>query len=165
MTLADRIVVLNNRRIEQIGTPMQIYHAPATRFVAGFVGSPAMNFMSVEVVGIGTNQHARLGNGRQIKLRSKIEREGQYELGIRPESVRIVGEAADIEGTIAVIERLGERSLLHIRQDNGRQDNGPSLVAQDSGTSRASPGEPIRLKLDPTQVHLFDESGNSVLGT
>jgi multiple sugar transport system ATP-binding protein len=160
MTLADRIVVLNNRRIEQIGTPMQIYHTPATRFVAGFVGSPAMNFMAVEVVGTGADQRIDLGNGKQIQLRSRIERPGKFELGFRPESVHIVRADADIEGTIAVVERLGERSLLHVRRDNGA-----TLVAQDSGTSRASPGEPIGLKLDPAQVHLFDDKGNSALGT
>ncbi len=160
MTLADRIVVLNNRRIEQIGTPMQIYHTPATRFVAGFVGSPAMNFMAAEVIGNGPDQRLSLGNGRQIQLRSKIERSGPFALGFRPKSVRIVHENADIEGHIAVIERLGERSLLHIRQDNGT-----TLVAQDSGTSQANVGEPIGLRLDPAQIHLFDESGASVLGT
>ena len=115
MTLADRIVVLNDRRIEQIGTPMEIYLRPVSRFVAGFVGSPGMNFLPAQVAN-GSAAVARLADGAEVPLHlDSRPGPGSYELGIRPEGVRVVGSATGFEGTTqaraGVVERLGERTL------------------------------------------------------
>ena len=157
MTLADRIVVLNNRHIEQIGTPMEIYRAPETRFVAGFVGSPPMNFIPVEATRTEGGTMVKLANGKEMWLAAKVAQSGPYELGIRPEAILIASEDADFEGHINVVERLGERSLLHIRQNDGA-----SIIVQDVGASRAASGDAIMLKLDRNEVHLFDQAGLSV---
>jgi multiple sugar transport system ATP-binding protein len=158
MTLADRIVVLNNRRIEQIGTPMEVYLRPASRFVAGFVGSPGMNFMKADV-DAADEPLARLGDGAALPLDFEIPGPGTYELGIRPEGVRVVGSPDGNPTTHAkagVVERLGERTLVYCTLADGTE-----LIAQDSGRSEIAPGDQIRLGFDASAVHLFDRSGQA----
>ena len=84
MTLADRIVVLNDCRIEQVGTPMEVYARPASRFVASFVGSPAMNFLPVTVSGSGDRLSARLSDGSLVDLPGAPADKDWNELGVRP---------------------------------------------------------------------------------
>ncbi|MBW8639946.1 sn-glycerol-3-phosphate ABC transporter ATP-binding protein UgpC [Hoeflea sp. WL0058] len=157
MTLADRIVVLNDRQIEQIGTPMEIYLRPASRFVAGFVGSPGMNFLQVEVTE-SDNSVARLADGTVVPLQVDHPGCGSYELGIRPEAIRVVvaggGDHATTRATAGVVERLGERTLVYCTLRDGSE-----LVAQDSGRSQVAPGDEIALSFDPSAVHLFDHKG------
>jgi len=157
MTLADRIVVLNDRRIEQIGTPMDVYHKPATRFVAGFVGSPAMNFLQVKVKGTRQRQETETASGIPVKLDIKLPAAGQYELGFRPEAVRITKEGGQISGTVVVVERLGDRSLVHVRQSDGS-----IIVAQEGGKTDVTAGLGVELHIDASQIHLFDAAGRSV---
>ena len=157
MTLADRIVVLNDRRIEQIGTPMDVYHKPATRFVAGFVGSPAMNFLQVKVKGTRQRQETETASGIPVKLDIKLPAAGQYELGFRPEAVRIIKEGGQISGTVVVVERLGDRSLVHVRQSDGS-----IIVAQEGGKTDVAAGADAELHIDASQIHLFDAAGRSV---
>ena len=157
MTLADRIVVLNDRRIEQIGTPMDVYHKPATRFVAGFVGSPAMNFLQVKVKGTRQRQETETASGIPVKLDIKLPAAGQYELGFRPEAVRIIKEGGQISGTVVVVERLGDRSLVHVRQSDGS-----IIVAQEGGKIDVAAGAQAELHIDASQIHLFDAAGRSV---
>jgi multiple sugar transport system ATP-binding protein len=157
MTLADRIVVLNDRRIEQIGTPMEVYHKPATRFVAGFVGSPAMNFLQVKVKGTRQRQETETASGIPVKLDIKLPAAGQYELGFRPEAVRITKEGGQISGTVVVVERLGDRSLVHVRQSDGS-----IIVAQEGGKTDVAAGAEAELHIDASQIHLFDAAGRSV---
>ena len=157
MTLADRIVVLNDRRIEQIGTPMEVYHKPATRFVAGFVGSPAMNFLQVKVKGTRQRQETETASGIPVKLDIKLPAAGQYELGFRPEAVRITKEGGQISGTVVVVERLGDRSLVHVRQSDGS-----IIVAQEGGKTDVTAGLGVELHIDASQIHLFDAAGRSV---
>jgi multiple sugar transport system ATP-binding protein len=157
MTLADRIVVLNDRRIEQIGTPMEVYHKPATRFVAGFVGSPAMNFLQVKVKGTRQRQETETASGIPVKLDIKLPAAGQYELGFRPEAVRITKEGGQISGTVVVVERLGDRSLVHVRQSDGS-----IIVAQEGGKTDIAAGSEAELHIDASQIHLFDAAGRSV---
>jgi multiple sugar transport system ATP-binding protein len=156
MTLADRIVILNNRRIEQIGTPLEVYMRPASRFVAAFVGSPAMNFLEVQIVRRGTGPAAILPSGAALPLAIELPKEGRYELGIRPENLRVVAGGGDISGEATIIERLGDRTLVHVRLADGR-----TLTAQDSGRSAVSPGDGVALALDRSEMHLFDDSGRA----
>ncbi|WP_174803584.1 ABC transporter ATP-binding protein [Martelella limonii] len=157
MTLADRIVVLNNCQIEQIGTPMEVYLRPASRFVAGFVGSPGMNFLKADITG-SERLEARLSDGATIDVAIENVAPGAYELGIRPESVAVAteGQQATTTATVSVVERLGERTLLYCALEDGSE-----LIATDSGRSDIRPGDKVGLVFDTTALHLFDEAGRA----
>lgn len=155
MTLADRIIILNDCQIEQIGTPMDVYLYPNSRFVAGFVGSPGMNFLQAELSGTAGKQQAILGDGSQIELSVDLG-PGAYELGIRPEAVRVSATPAATTGTATVVERLGERTLVHLRLEDGTE-----LIAQDGGHSEVKPGDLVHLTFDTSQLHLFDDKGRA----
>ncbi|HVG47280.1 MAG TPA: sn-glycerol-3-phosphate ABC transporter ATP-binding protein UgpC [Rubellimicrobium sp.] len=156
MTLADRIVVLNDRRIEQIGTPMEVYSRPASRFVAGFVGSPAMNFLDVAVEARGAERVAVLPSGVRLPLPVSLAEAGSYQLGIRPENLRVVPAGGDLQGEATVVERLGDRTLVHVRLPNSAL-----VTAQDTGRSALVPGARVGLEIDSREVHLFDQTGQA----
>ena len=146
MTMADRIVVLNGGRIEQIGTPLALYHQPQTRFVAGFLGAPAMNFLPV------TADRDTLhlpGGGR---LTASGLRQGASELGVRPERLRVVEgpEPAHLSGTVIVLEPLGADTLVTL------DCAGHKVVVRLPGDCTQRLGETLRLALDPEAVVLFD---------
>ncbi|HEY4202211.1 MAG TPA: sn-glycerol-3-phosphate ABC transporter ATP-binding protein UgpC [Devosiaceae bacterium] len=154
MTLASRIVVMNNRKIEQIGTPMEIYSRPASRFVANFVGSPAMNFLPVAGI---TDQNGKalvtLRDNSSIQTEiptATLPAGSELTLGIRAEAVRVASEGT-VSGQSDVIERLGDRTLAYVRlKDNS------TIVAEDAGGSGLAVGQPITLNLDGRAAHLFD---------
>jgi multiple sugar transport system ATP-binding protein len=154
MTLADRIVVLNNCRIEQVGHPMEVYQRPATRFVATFVGSPAMNILPITVSGSGDRLNARLSDGSLVEIAGAPADRDWRELGIRPEAVTVVPEGGELSAIANVVERLGERTLVHARLADGSQ-----IIAQDRGLSSIEPGATIRLKVDTAALHLFTADG------
>jgi multiple sugar transport system ATP-binding protein len=157
MTLADRIVILNDCRIEQVGTPMEVYSRPASRFVAGFIGSPAMNLLPVTLTGSGDRVAARLGDGAVVPLPSGPPGEGPWELGIRPEALAVVTDGGSTGATATVVERLGDRTLIHAKLADGIQ-----VIAQDSGKSVVRAGDRVRLSFDASALHLFDGQGRAV---
>jgi multiple sugar transport system ATP-binding protein len=157
MTLADRIVILNNCRIEQVGTPIEVYTRPASRFVAGFVGSPSMNFLPVTLTGTGDRAAARLGDGAVVPLPKAPAGDGPWELGIRPEALTVVKDGLT-KATATVVERLGDRTLVYARLTDGTQ-----VIAQDSGKSAVKAGDTISLAFDTSELHLFDGQGRAVL--
>jgi len=154
MTLADRIVVINERRIEQIGTPMEIYRRPATRFVASFVGTPRINLFPVKVAQADGKVLARLADGATI--RTEIPFDGfsdgaDMTLGLRAEAMRIADSTADhVRGTARVVERLGDRTLVHVALADGTL-----LTAEDRGDSTLQPGQAVGLAVDGGAAHLF----------
>ncbi len=160
MTLADRIVVLNNRKIEQIGGPMEIYSRPVSEFVARFVGSPTMNFLDVDIASEGGFARATFPDG--AKLQTNILTTGlpekRMKLGIRAEAVKCVSEAAaaTTEGKVDVLERLGDRTLLYTRLADDSV-----VVAEDIGLSRARIGDTVHLAFDGTACHLFGSDGKA----
>ncbi len=159
MTLADRIVVLNGGRIEQIGTPMEIYRRPATRFVATFVGTPRINLVPAQVVEEQGRALARLADGACIWTDVPCSGlpGGEMTLGIRAESVRIVDAAAGAaRGTVRVVERLGDRTLVHVALADGTL-----LTAEDRGDSSVQPGQQAGLELDGAAAHLFAADGTA----
>jgi multiple sugar transport system ATP-binding protein len=156
MTLADRIVILNNCRIEQMGRPVDVYARPASRFVATFVGSPAMNILPVTVSGSGDRLNARLTDGSLVELRGAPVNRDWRELGVRPESLTVVAEGNETSATATVVERLGERTLVYARLADGTQ-----VTAQDRGLSSVKPGDAVRLKFDTTALHLFAADGSA----
>jgi multiple sugar transport system ATP-binding protein len=157
MTLADRIVVLKDGTIQQVGTPMEIYDAPANRFVAGFFGTPAMNFLRAEVAGDG-----RLLRGAGFELPVTGSPGSPYRdadttagkdviVGIRPEAVGL-----DARGGIAVPaevnlrEVLGAEVVLHVASPAGE------LTVRADAKQSARPGDRVTVYLDPGALHLFD---------
>lgn len=160
MTLATRIVVMNRGRIEQVGRPMEIYRNPASRFVAGFIGSPAMNFLDVVQAGGAYGEAAvRLPDGTLVQTtvsESRLPSSAKLELGVRPESLSI--ERADapgvLVGTAEVVERLGDQTHAHISLRSGGV-----VIAHAHRDSTITAGDAVGLRIDGTAVHLFDELG------
>ncbi|HUN51912.1 MAG TPA: sn-glycerol-3-phosphate import ATP-binding protein UgpC [Candidatus Sulfotelmatobacter sp.] len=151
MTLADRLVVMNAGRAEQIGTPKEVYERPSTTYVAGFIGSPAMNFLPVDVA----EHNVRLPDGSRLAIRGNgiAEQAGRgVTLGLRPEHLALAGEAADdtLALTVEVAEELGADTLVHGHV--GTAD----LVARLPGQAAIAAGDRLRLRPDPRMLHLFD---------
>jgi multiple sugar transport system ATP-binding protein len=153
MTLADRIVVLNRGRIEQQGTPIELYRNPVNMFVAGFIGSPAMNFLEATVISNGTAPAARLANGSSIGLNggAKVKDGQPIVLGIRPEHLSNGGSGADIGGSVAMVEPTGAQT--HVTFDLA----GRPAVALVDGSFEAMPGAPFTARISPDLIYLFDK--------
>jgi len=158
MTLADRIVVMNDRRIQQVGAPMDVYTRPANAFVARFVGSPAMTLAAATLVGDGEHARVRLGGGAEVDTRIRregIPTGGPLQLGLRPEAVTVVAEGAGtIDAKVELVERLGDRTLVYARVPDGLE-----VTAQDEGNSGVRVGDRVGLRIDGNSVHLFDADG------
>jgi multiple sugar transport system ATP-binding protein len=159
MTLGDRVVVMRDGFVQQVGEPLDLYNEPANRFVAGFIGSPAMNFAPVHVAEEGGEIHA-VGDGIRLKLpapaaaRLKAHTGRDVTLGIRPEDLRIAsGEAANglgVDAVVEVVERLGSEILLDVKVGGG------SMVAAVEPTVQTKVREQLRLALNPERLHFFD---------
>jgi multiple sugar transport system ATP-binding protein len=158
MTLADRIVVFNDRRIQQVAPPMEIYARPANRFVAQFVGSPSMTIIPAVLQDGGPNATLELGDGVVIPTavpRDSLPAGERVELGLRPEGVRVCRDGEGTTGaTIELVERLGERSLVYARLSDGS-----SVTAEDEGTTTAKVGDRVGLRIDGSAAHLFGPDG------
>ena len=151
MTLADRLVVLNAGRIEQIGSPLDIYHRPASTFVAGFIGSPAMNLLEATRA----EGHWRIG-GQTIAAAPADDR--TVTIGIRAEDLTIVPDAAPgIAMKLDYIEELGAQRLLH-----GTVDGQPLVVATAAEDSFA---DEVRVAVAPSDIHYFDTLSGRRIGT
>jgi multiple sugar transport system ATP-binding protein len=159
MTLATRLAVMNRGRIEQIGNPMEIYRRPATRFVAGFIGTPAMNFLPVDRVSpVNGNAVVKLRDGTVLTTAISDDDVGGAEpltLGVRAESVTLDGAAA-ARGRAEVIERLGDRTLAHVVLADGS-----TLVAQAHRESAVAVGEDVGLSFETAPLQLFDGAGKA----
>jgi ABC-type sugar transport system ATPase subunit len=157
MTLADKIVVMNKGRIEQTGKPLDLYYKPANLFVAGFIGSPAMNFLGATVRKQGV---LTLVDGQELKLKipptAKI---GQsITLGFRPEHTTLDGRRnLKFKGTVDIIERLGETGFVHMRLASGQ-----AIIAEVRGDPGIEIGATTSISLDEQHLHLFDESGKRI---
>lgn len=135
MTMADRIVVLNGGYIEQVGSPMDLYNHPATEFVAGFIGSPKMNFVKGRVA----------------------DAVGAATLGVRPEHIA-VGQGDDTwEGKVTLVERLGHDTILYVRVP----DAGVLTVSLD-GQHNQNVGDTVHLRPKPEFIHKFNEQGKPI---
>ena len=152
MTMADKIIVLNEGRLEQIGAPLDLYHRPKTEFVAGFIGAPSMNFLAVAdeagVIRYGDRELSRrTGGGDGANRVAK--------LGIRPEHLRLAPPAeASLEARIRVKEALGGESYLYVTTDLGDQ-----LVVKTDGDETAASGDRIGLQVPPERLHFFGADG------
>ena len=157
MTLADRIVVMNDRRIQQVGRPMEIYSRPANTFVAQFVGSPAMTLLPAVLAEGDDHASVKLGDGTLVQTRVPLDalrRSRELRLGLRPEAVRVGGGKAASKAKVELVERLGERTLIYARLADGQ-----AITAEDEGTSAVKVGDDVALKIDGASAHLFDAEG------
>jgi ABC-type sugar transport system ATPase subunit len=157
MTLADQIIVMNQGKIEQAGRPLDLYYKPANLFVAGFIGSPAMNFLSVEVSG---KDRVILSDGSSIavKLPSTIRKADKLTLGCRPEHMSLTNpRKATMTGTVDLIERLGEMGYAYVKLNNGQ-----TVIVEVRGESKNSTDDRVGLSFEVTKLHLFDASGKAI---
>jgi len=159
MTLASRIVVLANKGIAQVGTPLALYETPNSEFVAQFIGSPAMNLIAGEIVGTGdiTTIKTKRGGGTVTStVPTRAEDMGAaVNIGIRPEDA-IQTEADDFafEGTIEIRESLGEVTLIYFEKPVVGQE---PVVAKLAGTQTGMRGKSMRLTADPSKIHIFKD--------
>jgi sn-glycerol 3-phosphate transport system ATP-binding protein len=151
MTLADRLVVMNAGRIEQVGTPAEVYRRPSTRYVAGFIGSPAMNFfparpMAADRIAFGANAALTLPRNR-----GHLPESSSIILGVRPEEIQIVpgGSEDSFAFDIEMVEELGAGRLLY-----GRLAETDCIVASPSATA-VSAGQKIFVRIATESIHLF----------
>jgi multiple sugar transport system ATP-binding protein/alpha-glucoside transport system ATP-binding protein len=161
MTLADRIVVLKDGRIEQVGTPMELYRHPGNLFVAQFIGSPAMNILPATIEKPGAQTIISHVGGRKATLPVATPADAAgaaISFGVRPEDLR-VATGADVlfEGPVDYIEQLGEVQLIYV--DVGRADQ--PLVAKLPGNAEVKRGTVLRLTADAGDLHIFDAEGRS----
>ena len=166
MTLADRVVVMNKGRIEQIGPPQLLYHEPASKFVAGLIGSPGMNFIPCSLEASGQGLVVRLSDGTPLPVpadrtaRYQGHAGRQLELGLRPEHVtehRGRTDAADVQMSVIVVEPMGMETLLH-----GTIAGSEATVRIDP-VATPSPGEVATLSASMTYMHLLDPESGKVL--
>jgi multiple sugar transport system ATP-binding protein len=166
MTLGDRVVVMRDGWVQQVGDPMELYNEPANRFVAGFIGSPAMNFATVRIAAENGSLWAE-GDGIRLKVpASMTNRVGAHAgtevtFGIRPEDLRIAVDAdpADmsIDAEVEVIERLGSEILLDVAV-------GPvTMVAAVEPTVAAKMHDRLRLAVNPNRLHFFDNASEAAI--
>ena len=151
MTMADKIVVMHDGIVEQIGTPLDLYDKPANQFVAGFIGSPAMNFLKGQLKANGSAGFVG-PNGVRLPLKTApAHSDGRPAIyGIRPEHFTIADDGAEAE--IVVVEPTGSETQVFAKL------GGEEIVAVFRERHQFQPGEKIRLKPEPTLVHLFDEA-------
>lgn len=158
--MADKIVVLQAGIIEQAGTPLELYHHPRNLFVAGFIGSPKMNFLPAKVTSIdetGTTIQLAHGVSFRIPVRPGRQRVGDaVTLGVRPEHMHLAGEG-ELAGEVMVVERLGGETFLYTQLQDG-----PMVIVQADGEVPTGVHERVAIKLDPATCHLFDAEGLSI---
>jgi multiple sugar transport system ATP-binding protein len=166
MTLGDRVVVMKDGLVQQVGEPLELYNAPANRFVAGFIGSPAMNFAGVRVrdangglkadnAGFDIDIPAEIG----ARLRPYAGRD--VTIGIRPEDLQVANGSHPpglcFDALVEVVERLGPEILLDLQV--GEQ----TMVAAVEPTVRAKRGDKIRFALRPERLHFFDTASEAAI--
>jgi len=159
MTLADRVVVMHDQRIQQVGPPMEIYARPANVWVARFVGSPAMTVADAQLVGSdGGFASVRLGDGSQIDTRvlsDGLTADAPLQIGLRPESVVVTAAGTgSTNAEVELVERLGDRTLVYARMGDGSP-----ITAEDGGLSRVRAGDTVGLRINGAAAHLFGPDG------
>ncbi|MCB1444757.1 MAG: ABC transporter ATP-binding protein, partial [Rhizobiaceae bacterium] len=135
MTLADKIVVLSAGRVEQVGSPMELYNRPANLFVAGFIGSPQMNFIDA----------ARLG------------RSDAATIGIRPEHMTLSRESGEWPGKIIHVEHLGADTIVYLESEKAGL-----ITVRLFGEHAYQPDETVFANFDAAKIHRFDQDGRAI---
>jgi multiple sugar transport system ATP-binding protein len=162
MTLADRIAVLEGGLLRQFGTPMQLYHAPQNQFVAGFIGSPKMNFLDAEVKSIGKSSVSVQGPGfasLDVAVSGEGLRKGdKVTLGIRPEHVVYAKTKSRVKGKLVLVEMLGHQTYFEADIDGNK-----AMTALVNGTEEFTVGDTVGLSFEAEDCHLFRADGTAQL--
>ena len=161
MTLADKIVVLEAGHVRQIGSPLELYHRPQNQFVAGFIGSPRMNFLTVEAVAAGdagiTVRSPDFGEALIPVAGERIPPGASLTLGIRPESVKVGdGFGVALRGQVELVERLGHETFIEVLSAGDH-----AVTALVDGKTLVEMCDSVTIGFDPVECHLFDASGDA----
>jgi multiple sugar transport system ATP-binding protein len=176
MTLGDRVVVLNKGLVQQVDTPERLYRSPVNTFVAGFIGSPSMNFLRGWLEG----RAVRLGSQRLELPGSSRGRDGEVLVGLRPEDFKLANGDGGFDAEIQFTERLGPETLAHFRAEGlsvvqaqeqisaGEEEERPSelsevLVARFDSSVAVAAGDRVRLTIAQDRVRLFDPASGEAL--
>jgi len=160
MTMGDRIAILNDGELQQVATPLECYHEPTNRFVAGFLGEPSMNFFETDLADgtlTGGGFEYPLSEGTLADLGDATE----LVLGIRPEAVEIRKEASapsDFEATVDVVEPMGDENIVYLQFGDDE-----SLVATTSGFDRVGAGDSVVARIPEGAIHVFDRMSGEAL--
>ncbi|HEV7256033.1 MAG TPA: sn-glycerol-3-phosphate ABC transporter ATP-binding protein UgpC [Mesorhizobium sp.] len=163
MTMADKIVVLNAGKVEQVGSPLELYHRPKNLFVAGFIGSPKMNFLKAVAAPLPEGRiGVHLPGGGTIALDARGARLLQEEpvtLGIRPEHLEL-GQAGggQLTGTLKLAEYLGSETMFFLALENGGE-----LAVKADGLAKAAIGSTLCVGVPARACHLFDSEGRTLV--
>lgn len=163
MTMSDRIAILDGGELQQVGTPMECYHKPVNRFVAGFLGEPSMNFFDVTVTG-----NTLKGDGFEYSLsedlRAQIEGKTDMVLGIRPESIEIHDEATGptkFSATIDVVEPHGDENAAHVRFSDRSSEE--TFTVTVDGMRHLVAGQNVGVSFPEDAIHLFDATSGEAI--
>ena len=157
MTMADIVVVMRDGNVEQVGRPLELYDRPANQFIAGFIGSPAMNFFPV-ATRAGSDQLV-LADNQSISLPAHTGLDGEFTMGLRPEHLKQVSDQNGLLATIEAIEQTGSETLLQATLA------GQIVTVLLRERFEGEPGERLSIAADPAQVQLFNrDSGVCILG-
>ena len=165
MTMADRIVILNDGRLQQVGDPKEVYHEPANLFVADFIGSPSMNFRDVELERNADGSGTLVGEGFSYEVSSRFleqidDSTSELVFGIRPEAVDIDPDAPQgkrIEATVDVVEIVGSDNFIYLTL------GGEEFRVRVPSRIEPEEGETVTLTFDEDDIHLFDARTNEAL--
>ncbi len=163
MTMANKIVVLNGGIIEQVGSPLELYHRPRNMFVAGFIGSPKMNFIkAVASPGRGGKINVSLPGGPTVVLEGQGATMGEgvaVTLGVRPEHLLLDGKAdATLPGKVRLAEYLGSETMFYATLGDGSE-----IAVKADGLAKADMGSTLKIGVNAAACHLFDAAGKTVL--
>ncbi|MCD2199500.1 sn-glycerol-3-phosphate ABC transporter ATP-binding protein UgpC [Halobacterium sp. KA-4] len=165
MTMGDRIAILNDGRLQQISTPLECYHKPANKFVAGFLGEPSMNFFDV------TLQDGVLrGDSFEYPISSDVQANlgdtTDLVLGIRPEDIELVESASgdhDFETVVDVIEPMGDENTVYLQFDPDAGEDAETLIASTDGFTRVPEGDEVIAQIPEDAIHIFDRATGDAL--
>ncbi|MEL0614460.1 sn-glycerol-3-phosphate ABC transporter ATP-binding protein UgpC [Marinomonas arenicola] len=160
MTLADRVVILNAGQIEQVGTPLELYRQPNSRFVAEFIGTPKMNLIPVDTFAVkGDQLTLNLLDSSVLfpanRLSGPLPK--AMVMGIRPEHLSLVDDNGDFTGCVELVEHLGSEAYAHIQLTNSQ-----TIILKASARSTLKDGDLVHIKVDSSEVILFNESDRVV---
>jgi ABC-type sugar transport system ATPase subunit len=161
MTLGDKIVVMHEGRVQQAGSPLELYQTPCNQFVATFIGSPKMNLLPATVVACGSaGVTCALADGTRLNAAvdgSTLEAGAAVNLGLRPEHALADGTGESLSGRVQMVEHLGEVNLLYLALDCGAD-----AVVRGDGGQAVQIGQRLSFQVDMAAFHLFDESGRAM---
>ena len=160
MTMADKIVVLRDGYVEQVGAPLDLYHNPANLFVAGFIGSPAMNFLGGKISGISDQTiEFELNNQQKIQIPCQPGEQANAgssaKAGVRPEHLELTGDSdAILRGKVFAVERLGGETYLYVQTEDYKE-----LTVHASGDKVISVDDLVSIGFSMEDCHLFNGQG------